>query len=320
LSLDFEMGESIRHLGRVRRLSGFLALVAAVLLTVAALAEAKPGYIVTPGQQTAELQMKGTNGFVIQIKLWNGRVLEVSAYKSPDVIVYLTRRVHAQGNRIDATLPRIGRIRVDFQATGRVHREPGFFPPCNGGETAKQEGYFHGTIRLRGERGYTTARATRAHGQIVRTAEEVCKRSIFGDTKPKTEDASRVFAWSSSDGRSVSFSATTLETPNLTSPASVFFSGIVRERRQGMAIFREATARGTSGALAAADESEFPASATATPAAPFGGYATFERMAQGANAWRGNLSVDLPGLGRVALAGSGFAARFCQKGGCRPLG
>lgn len=314
------MRESIRHLGRVRPLSGFLAVVAAVLLTVAAPAEAKPGYIVTPGQQTAELQMKGTNGFAIQIKLWNGRVLEVSAYRNPDVVIYLTRRVHAQGSRIEATLPRIGRISVDFQATGQVHREPGFFPPCKGGETVKQEGYFDGTIRLRGERGYTTARATRVHGQIARTAKEVCKRSIFGGSKPKTENASRLFAWSSSAGRSVSFSATTLETPNLPSPASVFFSGIVRERRQGMAIFREAATRGSPDDLAATDESGFPASATATPAAPFRGSATFERMAQGANVWRGNLSVDLPGLGRVALAGPGFAARFCHAGGCKPLG
>jgi hypothetical protein len=315
------MPKSIQHFGGMRQLSAFLSLVAAVLLFVAVPAEAKPGYIVTPPQHTAELQMKGTNGFSIQIKLWNGRVLEVSAYKNPDVVIYLTRGVHAQGNRIEATLPRVGRIRVDFQAAGRAHREPGFFPPCKGGETVKQPGYFHGTIRLRGERGYTTARATRVHGQIVNTAKEVCKRSIFNHgSNPKTEYGARLFAASTSKERSVTFSATTLETSNFPSPASVFFTGIVRERRQGMAIFRQAIARGGPNALAPADESEFPPSATATPAAPFQGSATFERNTEGTNAWRGDLSVDLPGLGRVALAGPGFAARFCQAEGCKPLG
>lgn len=314
------MRKSIQHFGGMRRLSALIALVAAALLFVAVPAEAKPGYIVTPALSTAELQMKGTNGFAIQIKLWNGRLLEVSAYKTPDLVVYLTRRVHAQGNRIEATLPRVGRIRVDFQAAGRAHREPGFFPPCNGGETVKQPGYFQGTIRLRGERGYTTARATRVHGQIVKTAKEVCKRSIFNNSKPKDEETAHLFAWSSSKGRLVTFSATTLETPFLPSPASVFFSGSVREWRQGMTIFRQATANGTQGALAAADESEFPASATVTSAAPFQGSATFERKPGGANAWRGDLSVDLPGLGRVAFAGPGFEARFCQSGGCRPPG
>jgi hypothetical protein len=228
--------------------------------------------------------------------------------------------VHVKGNRIEATLPRLGRILVDFQATGRAHREPGFFPPCDGGETVKQQGYFHGSIRLRGEHGYTSAEATRAPGQMVTTAKEVCKRSIFNDgPEPKAEEAPYLFAWSSSKGRSVTFSATALETPGLASPASVFFSGIVRERRQGMAIFRQAVARGSADTFARADESEFPASATVTPADPFQGSATFQRKPEGANAWRGTLSVDLPGLGRVALSGSGFSAKFCQFSGCKLL-
>ena len=319
-SLDFEMRESIQNLRGMCQLSGLLSLAAAALLAVAVPAEAKPGYTVTPAQHTAELQMKGTNGFGIQIKLWNSRLLQVAAYKTPDLVSYLTR-VHAQGNRIEATLPRVGRIRVDFRAAGRAQREPGFFgAPCIGGETVKQPGYFRGSIRLRGERGYTTAKATRVRGQIVKTAKEICPRSIFDNSKPKTEEAARLFAWSSSKGRSATFSATTLETPNLPSPASVFFSGIVRERRQGMAIFRQVTAHGAQDALVAADESEFPASAIVTAAAPFQGSATFERQAHGANAWRGNLTMDMPGLGRVALAGPGFGARFCQAGGCRRLG
>jgi hypothetical protein len=287
------------------------------MLLLSVPAGAKPGFVVTPAQRSAEFKIKGSHGYAIQVKLWNRRILEVSAYKNPDVVVYLTRRVRAQGDAFYAVLPGLGRISLYFRARGRPHHEPGFFPPCNGGETTKQPGYFEGTIRLRGEHGYTSAQATRVHGQIVTTAKEVCRRSTFGkESKPNAEDAAKLFAWSGSTGRSVVFSAVTFGTPNLSSPASTFFSGAVRERRQGMAIFREATARGSADDLTPTGEGEYPASGTVTPTSPFSGSASFQRSGDSGNSWLGNLSVVLPGVGRVALAGPDFSARFCQ--GCHP--
>lgn len=307
--------------GRLRRLSALLTLCAATLLMLSASADAKPGYVVaTAPQRAAEFQIQGSHGYAIHVKLWNHRNLEVAAYKNPDVVIYLTRRVRARGDGFDATLPGIGRIAVRFQAHGPAEHEPRFFPPCKGGVATKQPGFFIGTIRLRGERGFTVARATRVRGQITSTAKEVCKRSIFGknlNSNKRTEGGARLYAWSSSPNRAVSFLASRLETSDPSSPAPVFFSGVAREQRGGMAIFREAALSESSSDFAPEGESEFPPSAAVTPTAPFHGSATFQRDPQGGNTWLGNLSVYLPGLGRVGLAGSGFSARFCQGEDCR---
>lgn len=96
-----------------------------------------------------------------------------------------------------------------------------------------------------------------------------------------------------------------------------FFAGSATERREGMAIFREAVVSGTDDDLVTGEAGDFPLRATVTPPAPFLGSAAFQRMPAGNNAWTGSLSIELPGAGRVPLAGTGFSARLCQDSGCR---
>ncbi len=268
----------------------------------------------------AELSLKGSHGYAIEIAERNRRSLEVFVNKGPSVVVYLIRRAPVRGDGIDTKLPGLGRVSVRFHPAGPAHTEPGFFSAaaCHGGETVKQPGSFVGRIRLRGERGYTTVQATKARGQVVTTSKEVCKRSIFNNSKPESEeDATRVFADATSRGRAVKFFGTTLSTLNPSAPASTFFSGSVTERRRGMVIFRETAVHGTGNDLSPSDAGEFPSMATVTPPTPFHGSAAFQRMPEGDNTWTGSMSVDLPGAGRVALAGSGFSARLCRGAGCR---
>ena len=50
--------------------------------------------------------------------------------------------------------------------------------------------------------------------------------------------------------------------------------------------------------------------ATLEPRAPFSGSAVFHRGARPANRWRGDLSVDFPGLSDVSLAGTKMRANL----------
>lgn len=296
--------------------ASLLPCVAALLLLVPAPAQAKPGYVVSGGFRRAELNLKGSHGYAIQVALHGRRRIELSASNGSSVAVYLLPPVRARDDRIEARFPGLGRVSMEFRPVGPAQREPGFFPQCRGGETVKQAGYYEGLISLRGERGYTAVHRTRAPGQIFTMAKEICKRSIFGDPRqgPKEDvtHVTRLFAYSRSEGRLTSFSATTTSFPSESFSATSFLSAI-SERRGRMSIVRITVANGEQSDLLPGDTDPFPLSATVSPPDPFSGSAAFQRMPHGDNSWSGSLSAPLPGKGTVALAGQGFSVRLCQR-------
>jgi hypothetical protein len=290
------------------------------MVAAPAAADAKPGYVVLAGGYNEELSLRGSNGYDIQVEELNHRSVSLTAYKGSSQVVYLLRRIHGKGDGIEARFPGVGRVSVRFHQQGRTQGEAGFFPPCRGGETATRRGYFSGTIRFRGERGYTVVRARRARGEITTTAKEVCKRSIFDDSdsepEPTPEEA-HLFANASSGGRRVGFSANTTKLPAGTPVVFTNFFGFTWERRGRMYISRLVFVRGAEEDFSLGDAGDFPQSATVTPPGPFRGSAFFQRASEGDNAWTGSLSVVLPGVGHVALAGPSFTSRLCQGAGCR---
>lgn len=305
-------------MARRSRVSLFLAYMAVALLFSSSAAEAKPGYVVvSPGYRSVEMNLKGSNGFAIQVGVSNRRYTELFASDGSSVVVYLIPRTRTNGDGIKARFPGVGRVSVEFRPAGSEQREPGFFPSCHGGESVRQPGYFVGTIQLRGERGYTAVQATRARGEIVTATREICKRSIFDDSGEKVkEDATELYAYSKSGGRTVGFYGSTVRVPAL-SIISTSFSGYIAERREGMTIVRHTIARGRERQLIPSDDQPYPFSAAVTPPSPFQGSAVFQRMPGGENSWTGSLSVDFPGRGEVPLAGPSFTARLCQHSGCR---
>jgi hypothetical protein len=292
-----------------------LACAVLALLTIPALANAKSGYVVFPGHHEVELNLRGSNGYSIQITKTN-RFVEMFANRDSTVAVYAIPRPQINDDAIDVDFAGVGRVSVEFHPVGPPHREGGFFPPCKGGKTVERRGYFQGTIRVQGEHGYTSADTDRASGRVVTAAKEICKRSVFGPSPPEPEEGkTRLFATSGpKHGRSVALSANTV---NIGSFVTTYFTGSASERRKGMIIFRETLVRGAAADLSLSDTSNYPAAATVTPPAPFHGSAVFQRNPGGENSWIGPLSVALPGLGRVALAGPSFSAKLCRDSGCR---
>jgi hypothetical protein len=293
-----------------------LACTILALLTTPVLADAKPGYVVFPGYHEVELTFKGSHGYSIQVTKTN-RFVGMFVNRDPDNAMYLIRRRQTNDDGIEAEFPGVGRVSVEFHPVGPPRKEASFFPPCKGGKATKQPGYFRGTIRIRGERGYTSAHTARASGEVATVTKEICKRSVFNHSKSTPEEGeTRLFATSGpKHGRSIALSANTV---NFGSTVETFFAGFASERQQGMVIFRQAFVRGTAADLALGDIGDFPASATITPPAPFHGSAAFQRGSGGENSWTGSLNVELPGLGRVAMAGQDFSAKLCRDSGCRP--
>ena len=299
-----------------RSWAGFVACVGAAFFLVSTGAAAKSGYIAFPGGRTGELSLTGSHGYAIDIAESNRRSFELVASKDQSAAIYSIRHNPERDNRVEATLPGLGRISVRFHPKGRVHREAGLFESCKGGESVTQPGYFVGTIRFRGERGYTALHATRAQGQTVTTTREVCKRSIFGSGKPNTKDLAFLSAKRKSHGRTTSFAA--FAVGDLPDSLTLFFS-TASEQREGMSISRRAIVMGGIADFTPGDAGDFPLSATVEPPNPFHGSATFQRKAGSDNAWTGSLSAAFPGAGRIALAGPRFTAKLCQDAGCARL-
>jgi hypothetical protein len=275
-------------------------------------AAAKPGYVVSPRSHVAALSLKGTHGYGIEITEWDrrfGMMLAGGHRSAASYLIHNSRDEQRRGvgEEIHARFPGIGHVSVVFHPVGPPHHEPGsFFPMCEGGETTEQPGYFTGSIHLRGEQAYTSVHATRAHGEVITTAKEVCKRSIPGKP-PRQLDQTQIAARSSSGGQLIGFTGTTTKHGAFSTTS---FIGYTRERREGMDIFREALAAGSTGDLLTGNDAPHPPSATVTPPSPFHGSAAFQRTSSGETTWTGSLSAVLPGLGRVELAGPDFRRRY----------
>jgi len=73
-------------------------------------------------------------------------------------------------------------------------------------------------------------------------------------------------------------------------------------------------ARGLAGGILPSTGS--PTKATVKPPAPFAGIAEFALESPKVASWTGNLSVAIPTLGAIALAGPRFNPLLCDSGGC----
>jgi hypothetical protein len=295
-----------------RTLASLFATALIALLATAPGANAKPGYFFIPAHQSIDLSLKGSNGYWINI-VKQGRYVHLLAAKKDSVVVYAARSLVPKGSEIKARFPGVGRVFVRFQPQGRLYEDaPDPFLGCKGGEAFKQRGYFVGAIRFRGERGYTSVRATRVRAAREIRTKEVCKR--FDDGPQPETDRTELFAFSRSEGQSISFDASSLAVSE--GITSTTFGASVSESRRGMVIFRSTFISGGAKDLLPGDTRPYPLFGSVTPPAPFQGSGEFQRDAEGNSTWTGSLTVPFPGLDPVALTGPEFTARFCQLSGC----
>ena len=262
--------------------------------------------------------MRGSNGYRIQV---DGQAHEVelsaegpagtAAYTVPG---WVTRR------GVHANFGRRGKVNVAFRPSGRARIET---PPrhCEGKPRVTRWGAFVGTIRFKGERGYTRLRRQRAGGRVRTFSHWRCpergKRANAGAAKDPLP-----VVWEVSEGRTGLAAGAVMFSPDGGEGPFLYYAAL-RERRKRMRIERSFfEIGGVEGLTAKGDAKGFSYDESLTNATisfpfPFAGRAEFERAPNGKVAWTGSLSVMLPGTARILLIGPRSRARLYRltKGG-----
>jgi hypothetical protein len=274
---------------------------------------AKPGYFVFPGYRESQLTVKGTHGFVISVTQVGHRV-ELHASKGNASAIYILPMKNPPRESIRAKFPGLGRVSVRFHPSGEPRRSPPW-PGCRGGEEVLQKGTFSGTIRFRGERGFTRVAASSAPGIVRRFSKEVCKDSD-GNDHSRLEPTYSLVASTKSHGQTAAFTALRPAPGAVFNDGSTYFGSLLGNKR-GMTILKYAVAiTADMDTFAIGGPPERPTSASVAPSSPFRGTATFQGTTDGQAQWEGTLEVDLPGAPGVKLTGPSFSSRLCLNRRC----
>lgn len=299
---------------------GVLAVVAALLLAPGA--TAKPREFTLPGSQIAEFKAKASNGFNLFVQASDEGFVYADFAKGATSVSYTTKANPADlaAGRIDATLPGIGRIAVDFQARGKPERY-GPYKGCKGRGGRTDRGFFVGTVKLRGERNFTAIERTRLRGAVKQTYRQTCKRTKTeppkkGGGKENWFDQTTLTVNGERAGGSLFFGAFRWEVDELSTPLEeVTYVAGLSVQKQGLRVLRVVAVDGGPRTFTATAP-DAPSTATVAAPQPFSGTGSFALAADGSPLWTGDLSVELPGIEPLLLTGKQLKAELCINWKC----
>lgn len=269
--------------GRLERVRARV-LCAAVIVAVGCLAAAVPHGSAAeldrpppelPQIRFFEFSLPASDGYRLELFAADGddspESASLSVTKDGGTATYTQPRVEVlTKRRIEADFGPFGAIRVEFEPQGRE----GDGRACSPFRTVK--GSFRGTIRFRGDDGFTSARATRASGTVTTFPDPDCRK----DRSPippepvilsscSADESTEYFAFKDRRGDFVFHQATTTE------------------RQAGLRIFRSAFAEGPTSTFTTKRDLS---AARVMPGAPFTGSASFS-----SGELTGDLSAPVPG-------------------------
>jgi hypothetical protein len=296
------------------------------MLFAPGIAAGKPGYEVQPRGLSLKMSLRSSNDYRISISASGHRLVLLSA-ANDDVSANYTVKGRVSRDSLDANFGKVGRISVRFHGTPKpLPANPLSPTECHGRPPIHEVGRFEGTIRFRGERGFTAVAVKDAKGSVVRRFRRVCKlppwlQQAPGHPKhgdhPTTGQALITFLAAASQARNrvVSFDSIGAEIPPTSHHRAIsitfIFAGL-QERRGRVSIDRSTFVAGDSGSVLASPPGVKPATATVALPPPFDGTGSFTEVPEAAPSWTGSLAVQLPGAGNVPLTGPDFAAALCQ--------
>jgi hypothetical protein len=300
---------------------GCIALAAALAPSAAV---AKPGYVVRDPGAELSMSLRGSQGYRISIENTRHWVV-LTASKGEASARYKVRgKVSATG--IKANFGDLGQISVRFHGSPRPSKHLGLLSiKCKGKPSIREVGSFDGRIRFHGEMGFTALSARHAKGSVTRKFRRVCKRPpwLTPNGEPKFPDpsgkssilATTLAAASSSSGRVTTFFFFNVELPGTPKEPGISLAlarGQLREHRGGVRIDRFAVVEANAGSLLTSAPGVTPATATIALRSPFNGTGSYSKAPGSEPSWTGSLQVELPGVGKVPLTGSGFTAVLCE--------
>lgn len=287
-------------------------MLVAMLSCAAPVSAAWSSTFIPASKRAAEFSAEGAGGYFIQVAGTSRKVTLSASGPTGSASYAVPGRATPGGIR--ANFGRRGKLEVDFRPGNRRKIET---PPnrCEGKPRVMRWGVFVGTIRFKGEHGYTRLRTSRVPGQTNFSPRWRCKRPHSVTTgkfsaAAQKEGGGDIALDISNRKRRLSVTALAFPTPNIL--GSALFVASMNERRGRMEIARSAIAFATSKkAFVAGDDLKV---ATLSPPRPFVGKATFRRRRNRSTTWRGSLKIKLPGTSLIPLVGPRCRVRLYRFG------
>lgn len=299
--------------------STWAAVIAAlVLLAVPGGAAAKRGFFVEGPRRWSEFELPAANGYRISVNaspIGKGRLSNVYITASKGqryTVQYMAKGLDTEDGTIKAKLPGVGRIAVRFKQL-KVNREAAA-DNCKGRAGVIHQGVFEGRIDLHGENGYTNVHSRSAPGKITQSFRQVCDQREPGRRETGNGNSFHLESlFAGREGkRELSFSVSRFDLGPKFGGPTVFFSARSSTHRHGFFVVTSVSADGEPSTFLTPDPAGTLEDATVSPPAPFQGSATFHLDSPTSAGWTGTLSVELPGLGTVPLAGTEFWSALCE--------
>jgi hypothetical protein len=253
-----------------------------------------------PLQAPSGFRLSATNGYTLSVlasqnpKTGAGVVLLL--VQSPHAAVFYEVSASVSATSIEANLGSVGRIDVDFVASGETRTERG---PCGGDPVSFNSGSYVGSIDFEGEDGYSEVHATSVQGEIRTALGLICPGGPTSEGSGGHSPGARLTV---RHQQSPKFEFGAFKN-SPTRPAK--FDASVEERRGPLQIFRAVEASAGPGAF----DFDVPEGfGRVDPPAPFSGEATYLRSPNKRVSWHGDLTVDFPGRSDVRLTGAGTRA------------
>jgi len=309
---------SLGSSGRVGVLGILLAMLA--LAALPAGATAKPGRGDSEMRERATIRFQGSNGYRFEVAARAGQgdllsgFVSVIAKSGPSSVRYLVPGSLASDGSLNVHLPHVGRIAVKFDPTTTTRRRPP--ARCMGRARVVERGFFRGTIELHGERDYTMVDRTSARGRVIRSSRKSCGRGTSAERSASGDDTGNkgAFTLLAAGVRKGSLNVLAMKFV-LPTRSGTFISAEKRRFREGMLITSGVGVKAGAADFVVPDPGESKI-AELKPPAPFQGTARFELTSPKTSTWRGDLAVELPGVGSTHLAGQSFESTLCQRASC----
>jgi len=288
-----------------------LALVAFACLPVGA--EARTRYYEVRGRQLTRSELQGSNGYSILIFVDRKGHLLVQTTKEAFTTEYWTHDTLADPDRVKAKLPGLGSISVRFQPRGSVRRLPAF-EGCKGPRPTLQPGVMRGTIRFTGEREYTKVETHEADAEVEEWKSQRCRVDAQAPESqpPGLEDW---ISWFSADIGGLDFVAKTYPPGVLEGGAVLYRAETIEAASEwaSLVIYRRAELISPASTFSDAH----PEHLTISPPPPFVGSGRLVRTPESVFVWKGDLSIQFPGLDPLPLTGPHVESKYCRRdAGC----
>jgi hypothetical protein len=291
----------------MRRASGALLIVLASMMWPA-MALGVDG----DGETTFTVPLEGGKGLSVKFEADDDEIeLTVRKQGMVQFAIY-SAPGEVSPERVAVDFGRFGEFVADYEPFRTLEtRKPGRH--CVGEPSTRMEGFFRGTIRLRGERGYFHVEATRVKGTLAHVPERECDYPWEDDLQVRgrraiEEQKAEATLAASSPKKSIRFAAVGSHLDGERPFNSFYALGF--ERREGVSVIRYTFARSRTAGFEFDHDS---GTARVDPPAPFAGSARYVDRPNVRERWRGSLTAPLLGLGRVHLAGSGFRANLVPR-------